>query len=186
MKNAAGKAILDPQVVGAWGGIQSGGQIFAMWTGPFISDRFGRKTIMYIFTLIVGIAVAIEITAENWRVYAIARLLNGMAVGFVQSGITVYIAEVSSVVSGRSLLRAHGSVPQIRGSMLSFYSVTYNLGGLCGGLKLCLPPLAHVSLDRSQDRCRLATGAVQKRVLFPDRVHRNLLAYPAFHPGVSL
>jgi len=41
-----GKISHDPQPVGPWGGIQSGGQIIGMWGSPFISDRFGRKIVM--------------------------------------------------------------------------------------------------------------------------------------------
>ncbi len=38
-----GKISHDPQPVGPWGGIQSGGQIIGMWGSPFLSDRFGQK-----------------------------------------------------------------------------------------------------------------------------------------------
>jgi len=66
-----------------------------MWTGPFLSDRFGRKIVMWLCTSIIFVAIFVEVFAPDWRVYMLARLLSGMAVGYVQSGITVYISEVS-------------------------------------------------------------------------------------------
>lgn len=43
--------VLDPRYVGAWTGVQSAGQIIGMWGGPFASDRFGRKWIMWLTTV---------------------------------------------------------------------------------------------------------------------------------------
>lgn len=86
---------MDPQVIGGWGGLQSGGQIFAFWTGPFISDRFGRKAIMYLVCVIVAAAIAIECTTSSYSIYFVARLFSGMAVGYVQIGVPVYISELS-------------------------------------------------------------------------------------------
>ena len=94
IRNSAGALVLNPQHVAAWGGIQSGGQICGMWTGPFISDRYGRKSVMYALTVILTVAVIVEITAKNWRVYIAARFLAGLGTGLMQSGVTVYIGEV--------------------------------------------------------------------------------------------
>lgn len=95
MTNAKGAAILDPQIVGGWGGVQSGGQIFAMWTGPFIADRFGRRAIMYLVCIIVACAIAIECVTSSWQVYFVARLFSGMAVGYIQGGVPVFISELA-------------------------------------------------------------------------------------------
>ncbi|WVW80729.1 hypothetical protein I302_102715 [Kwoniella bestiolae CBS 10118] len=122
LNNAKGVPILDPKVVGAWGGIQSGGQIFAMWSGPFISDKLGRKANMYTVVVLVLAAIAIELSTKSWKIYAIARLFSGIAVGYVQSGIPVFISEIAP--------------PAIRGSLLSMYSMMYNLGGLSASIAL--------------------------------------------------
>jgi predicted MFS family arabinose efflux permease len=50
---------------------------------------------MYLVCLWVIVAAVLEITATNWKTYLFARLFSGLAVGLVQSGITVYISEVS-------------------------------------------------------------------------------------------
>lgn len=66
-----------------------------MWGGPFLSDRFGRKPATYLLTVLLTVAVILEIFATDWRVYLIARFLAGAGTGMVQSGITVYISEIS-------------------------------------------------------------------------------------------
>jgi MFS family permease len=95
MRNAAGKQILDPQIVGAWGGVQSGAQIITQYLGGFVSDRYGRKSLLYAFIFVLAGAAALEITATNWQMYMGARVFTGMAVACVQSVSTVYLSEVS-------------------------------------------------------------------------------------------
>lgn len=92
---ADGSRALDPNHVGAWGGIGSAGQIVGMLVGPFVSDRFGRRIGMLALAIILGIAIVLEIVAKEWTVYLGAKLLTGVATGMVQSGITVYISEIA-------------------------------------------------------------------------------------------
>lgn len=95
LTTAQGKPKLDPSIVGAWGGVQSGSQIVMQYLAGHLSDRFGRKAMLYLFIIFLSCAAALEITAQNWQTYMGARIFTGLAVACVQSVSTVYLAEVS-------------------------------------------------------------------------------------------
>lgn len=43
-----GKLALEAKQVSAWGAVQQCGQIFTQFTSPWVMDRFGRKSTMYL------------------------------------------------------------------------------------------------------------------------------------------
>ncbi|WRT68232.1 uncharacterized protein IL334_005208 [Kwoniella shivajii] len=120
--SAAGVLELDALHVSAWSACQNGGQIFGMLSGPSFSDWFGRKAAMWGLAILLIIGTVLEIVAKDWRVYAVGKFLIGMGTGMVQSGLTVYIAEVAPVRS--------------RGAVLSFYSLAFALGQLASAVGL--------------------------------------------------
>lgn len=89
-----GQLQLDASHVGAWAGIQSGGQIVGMLTGGFTSDRFGRKANMYILVFMlllvspvhhrkhddmtfISQGIVLECTAQNWIYFLMSRFVTG-------------------------------------------------------------------------------------------------------------
>ncbi|WVW85797.1 hypothetical protein I302_107835 [Kwoniella bestiolae CBS 10118] len=113
---------LDALHVSAWSACLNGAQIFGMFTGPACSDRFGRKAVMWGLSFFLIIAAVLEIVAKDWRVYAVAKFLCGIATGWIQSGLTVYIAEVAPV--------------RARGAVLAAYSFAFALGQLAAAIGL--------------------------------------------------
>lgn len=55
---------------------------------------------------------------QNWLYYLFSRFLTGWATGLVQSGLTVYVSEISP--------------PHIRSTMLFVYSIWYSVGAFVG------------------------------------------------------
>ncbi|GFZ52068.1 hypothetical protein JCM24511_09840 [Saitozyma sp. JCM 24511] len=119
---ADGTKALNAQYVGAWGGIQSGGQIIGMVTGGFTSDMFGRKFNMLVLSLLLAIAIVLELTAQNWIYFLMGRLLAGWATGLVQSGLTSYVAEISPTA--------------LRTGLLTIYSVWFGVGQFAAAIAL--------------------------------------------------
>jgi len=80
-----------------------------------------------------------ELLAKNWKLWAVAKALTGMAVGMTQTQCIIYISEIA--------------VPQIRGFMLSSYALGYGIGGLLSAI--ALQALAEVSSadQLSRDYC---------------------------------
>ncbi|WVQ68182.1 uncharacterized protein L199_006388 [Kwoniella botswanensis] len=113
---------LDALHVSAWSACQNGAQIFGMLTGPAISDRFGRKAVMWILSLGLILATVLALVAKEWQVYAVAKFFAGMSTGWIQSGLTVYIAEVAPV--------------RARSAILAAYSFAFALGQLAGAIGL--------------------------------------------------
>lgn len=85
----------------------------------------------------------LEIVAKEWVVYLVARLLAGWGTGLVQSGVTVYIAEIAWVPSprlefatfGNQLILAYRPTP-IRGALLAMYSLFFAVGQLAASIAL--------------------------------------------------
>lgn len=63
-----------------------------------------------------------ELLAKDWRLWAVAKACTGMAVGMTQTQCVIYVSEIA--------------IPQIRGFMLSTYTLGYGLGGLLSAIGL--------------------------------------------------
>lgn len=121
VKTAKGVA-LNTQFVSGWNGIQAGMIIIGLVCASFLSDRFGRKTNMYIMSSLFTIAIVAGMTARHWWVFLIARAFNGVAAGFAQATLTCYVAEIAPV--------------GLRGNLLTGYSFFIALGQLAGNVGL--------------------------------------------------
>ena len=118
----AGVPTIDPTAITLWGVMFQLGQIFAMLTSPYLSDRFGRKLILYLLSLFLIADAVIGIFAKNWHVFCAARWCSGMASGLLQSGLNNYISEVAPV--------------KIRGALLTLYAIMFAVGGVLGTVTL--------------------------------------------------
>lgn len=112
--NAKGGLYLESPILTGWSTIQSVGQIIGMTTIPFISNRYGRKTAMFTFWVVLAVSVLVECLARKWQVWLVGKLLAGIGVGCLQSTLPTYIAEVAPV--------------RIRGGLLMCYSFWWTVG----------------------------------------------------------
>ena len=60
------------------------------------------------------IATLISMFATSWPVWGVAKILNGVAVGFAQATLTAYVSEIAP--------------SQIRGALLGVYSLFFGIG----------------------------------------------------------
>ncbi|GKT47982.1 MFS transporter fmqE [Colletotrichum spaethianum] len=111
---AAGEPNLAAPILSGWSSIMSVGQIIGMTTVPFLSDRFGRKGAMYWYWFVLSMSILCECIARTWPVWLIAKLLAGIGVGYLQSTVPTYIAEVAPT--------------RIRGGLLLAYNFWFALG----------------------------------------------------------
>lgn len=63
-----------------------------------------------------------NIFAKDWKVYLGAKVMAGISCGFLGSTVMTYLSEIT--------------IPQMRGSLLSSFSLSYALGGLFASIGL--------------------------------------------------
>ncbi|WVF67376.1 hypothetical protein IAT40_002131 [Kwoniella sp. CBS 6097] len=120
--NAAGKIALTTHATATWGALQSFGQLIGMWLLTPVSDRIGRKYMLYLLWLILLGSILIETFVKNWGEWAGAKLLAGTGIGCLQATLPIYVAEWAPA--------------NIRGGMLLAYSAWNHTGGFMGPLIL--------------------------------------------------
>ncbi|KAL3294218.1 hexose transporter [Colletotrichum asianum] len=122
LSDPTGKPYLDAPILSGWSSIMSVGQVLGMTTIPFVSSRLGRKAAMYTLWLVLASSVLAESLARSWPVWLVGKLLAGIGVGYLQSTLPIYIAEVVPV--------------RIRGGLLMCYSFWWTVGTFCAHVAL--------------------------------------------------
>ena len=119
-----------------WSGIQYAAQILSQAVSPLSGDRFGRRVNLYMFTtsmLIVSRptifhtetqAIILEIVSTNWQGYLAAKLMAGIACGFLGTTVMTYLSEIVM------------PMPQMRGSILAAFSFSWQIGALTSSIGL--------------------------------------------------
>ncbi|KAF5002330.1 hypothetical protein FDECE_10646 [Fusarium decemcellulare] len=79
-----------------------------------ISDRLGRRICVFINITLTMIGTVIELVAPSWGVWAVAKVVFGLAMGFMQGNTQTYVSEI-----------AHS---RIRGFMLSLFQLWIIVG----------------------------------------------------------
>ncbi|OTB09490.1 hypothetical protein M426DRAFT_50433 [Hypoxylon sp. CI-4A] len=81
-----------------------------------LSDVFGRR-ICFISTIVLTvIGTVIELVSNHWGIWALAKVIFGMAMGFMQATSQAYVSEIAPV--------------SIRGFMLSLFQLWITIGSL--------------------------------------------------------
>ncbi|KAB5546910.1 sugar transporter [Coniochaeta sp. 2T2.1] len=122
--NSKGVMTLNANHTALWGAMQSLGQLVGMVLLNPVSDRIGRKMTMYILWTIMTAGVALESVARDWRDWAAAKLLAGIAVGTIQATLPIYVTEWSPT--------------NIRGAMVLCYGLWNRIGSFLSPLVLTL------------------------------------------------
>ncbi|WWC91994.1 uncharacterized protein L201_006948 [Kwoniella dendrophila CBS 6074] len=121
-KNAAGKIALTTHATATWGAVQSLGQLVGMWLLTPISDKIGRKYMLYVLWSMLFASIMIESFTKNWSHWSAAKLLSGIGIGSLQATLPVYVSEWSPNA--------------VRGGMLLSYSAWNHTGGFMAPLIL--------------------------------------------------
>ncbi|KAJ5578459.1 uncharacterized protein N7459_007423 [Penicillium hispanicum] len=88
----------------------------------FLNDVFGRRICFFVIISLTLIGTAVELVSPGWKVWNVAKLLMGVAMGFMQANTPSYVSELSPV--------------SIRGFMLSLFQFWINLGSFIGACVL--------------------------------------------------
>ncbi|KAK7462368.1 hypothetical protein VKT23_007969 [Stygiomarasmius scandens] len=106
---------IDSNIVSAFQACAIGGALF----GYPIMEKFGRKICLQVSGLIFMVSAVLQIAASHSldMIYA-GRALGGFSVGMVTTVCPVYLAEVSP--------------PSIRGRLVGFYEIAYQLAAVVG------------------------------------------------------
>ncbi|RSH94186.1 hypothetical protein EHS25_003989 [Saitozyma podzolica] len=117
-----GELELDAKYVSFWSGFNFVSQILSQAVSPMIGDRFGRRVNMYLYTASMIIAIILEIVSTNWKGYLGAKVMVGIACGFLGTTCMTYLSELV--------------MPQMRGSILAAFSFSWQIGGLMSAVGL--------------------------------------------------
>ncbi|ELV8578692.1 sugar porter family MFS transporter [Vibrio vulnificus] len=80
-----------------------GGGVIAIFVSGPLADKFGRKAMMFVGTIIFLIGVAFLVSAESYTPLLLGRLGQGLGVGVMTLVIPLYLAEVTpTAIRGRS------------------------------------------------------------------------------------
>lgn len=105
------------------GGITSsmaGGSFLGSLVSGLLSDRFGRKFVISLSSVVWIIGAAIQCSAQNIGQLIAGRLIAGIAIGFASSQVPVYVAELAPAkIRGRLVGLFQWSVTW--GIMIMFY-----------------------------------------------------------------
>ncbi|KAF2017007.1 general substrate transporter [Aaosphaeria arxii CBS 175.79] len=74
-----------------------------------VSDMFGRRVCFITTILLTTIGTVVELVSNHWGLWAFAKIIFGIAMGFMQGNTQVYVSEITP--------------PQIRGFMLSLFQL---------------------------------------------------------------
>ncbi|KAL8278315.1 hypothetical protein RQP46_009207 [Phenoliferia psychrophenolica] len=105
----------------------------------FIGNRFGRRPVLTLATLFALLGTGLQAGAINLPMLIIARLINGVAVGFLTSAVPTLISEITKP-STRGVIMALEYVFAALGLMLAFWVAygfaesTGEAGWRCPGL----------------------------------------------------
>lgn len=86
-------------------------QFFCAISGSFIvgsfSDWLGRRAVFFSIVILALLGTTVELVSPDWKVWIVAKVIFGIAMGFMLGSTPAYVSEVAPV--------------KIRGSMLSLF-----------------------------------------------------------------
>ncbi|KAF2491486.1 MFS general substrate transporter [Lophium mytilinum] len=130
------------------GPIYSLGQLVGGLVAGWQADRFGRKSTLWTGTVLVLFSTSLLIWAPDVGVLIFARIVQGMAIGFLILGFQIYTAEVANqrergFLSGTSLIS--GCIFSTIAAAVA-YGVTYSSGNWGWRLALAISYIPSVIL----------------------------------------
>src|SRR5699024_3651467 len=106
------------------------GAVFGSLYGGWLSDRYGRRTVVLIAAVIFGVGALMAGLAPNYPVLVAARVVLGLGVGTASLLVPLYIAELAPP-KARGALVSLTSLMTTTGILLS-YMVAYGFADMAG------------------------------------------------------
>jgi len=111
--DASGAPALSSDAISAWGGCLAAANLLGVYVGPFGTERIGHKLCMYIFSVLMLVATAMELAA---------KIIFGFAMGMIQTVMCTYLSEIAP--------------HQIRGFSIALYQLGFAIGQLISSIAL--------------------------------------------------
>ena len=150
-----GQPAISGLTVSFLGGFPAMVQIFGQLCGGPISNRFGRKKSMMIFSALFLLGSVLSITAKNWRWFLGAGCVTKLGLGIAQTTLIVYLAEIAPF--------------QLRGAGMVIYQLFLAGGQLTGAIATQI----QVSVDENKWRPLIASEFVITGVSTDGRVQTS-------------
>lgn len=97
-------------IIGASNGLYAGAGAIGCWTVFWLLDKLGRKRAIQIISVICIVSAALQAGSVHIAMFLVARFLNGIGVGMINSTIPVYISEISPAAQRGRLVGSHGFI----------------------------------------------------------------------------
>ena len=122
--NAEGVPIaMAPKDLSNWNLATSLGAILGLAIAGILDDRFGRKVVLYVYTIMLIIATVLSVTLKpGFAGWIVRAIFTGMSQGLLQGSLAPYLTEIAP--------------PNIRGMFLYMYRFFWGLGILVNSIAL--------------------------------------------------
>lgn len=111
-----GSYVISAKWQSAFSGVPLAAQIVGQWFGAFLSDRFGKKWVIYCAVMISVAFIGAEFAATHVQVFLAGKTLNGLCLGILQASAVSYVADITPVA--------------LKGVSSSICNVSFSIGPL--------------------------------------------------------
>lgn len=95
-------------IIAVWNAMVYCGAIIALWTCPVVGDKFGRKAVIRLGSVIGVIGAALQAGSVSTTMFLIARFVAGAAMGILAGTVALYEAEISPPANRGLIVGLHG------------------------------------------------------------------------------
>ncbi|CAH0028729.1 unnamed protein product [Clonostachys rhizophaga] len=125
-------------ITGATNGLYSGGGVVGCLFVPWLLEKLGRKRTLQIGSLVAITSAGLQSGSVHIAMFLLARFLNGVSVGMLNTSIPVFQSEVSPAESRGRMVGTHGVLIVSGYSMAGFVGFGTYYAEPTVGWRLCL------------------------------------------------
>ncbi|RFU25166.1 hypothetical protein B7463_g11170, partial [Scytalidium lignicola] len=97
-------------IIGAINGVYYGGGALGCWTIAYLADYFGRRRCIQIICVVCIISAALQAGSVHIAMLLVARLVNGISIGWINSIVPTYQSEIAPAAQRGRLVGSHGFI----------------------------------------------------------------------------
>ncbi|RKK27588.1 hypothetical protein BFJ66_g16131 [Fusarium oxysporum f. sp. cepae] len=125
-------------ITGATNGLYCGGGVFGCIFVPFFLKKYGRKRTIQLGALVAIISAALQSGSVHIAMFLLARFLNGISVGMLNTSIPIFQSEVSLAHERGRMVGTHGVLVVSGYSAAGFVGYGTYFADQKVGWRLCL------------------------------------------------
>lgn len=109
-----GSYVINASYQSAFSGVPLAAQIVGQWTGSWLSDRFGKRWVIFCALMVSVAFIGIEFAATSVQIFLLGKTLNGYCLGIVQALCVTYVADITPLA--------------LRGASTSLCNISFSIG----------------------------------------------------------